>query len=168
MTLANGVIYLALIVFILAKKVNGQPIGTPKKLFALPVIVTVIGYGDVTHGTMKPAEIVLTVIGAALSLGLGLLRGRADKLSIRDGSPFVQWGTASLILFLANLVAKLALDLVGLAAGCTVSAAGRSLVLTFGLTLLAEAAVLWLRAQGSGVYGSALLVAPRSPQHPTQ
>jgi len=151
MTLANVVIYLALIVFILAKKVKGQPIGTPKKLFALPVIVTVIGYGDVTHGTMKPAEIAVTVIGAALSLGLGLLRGRADKLSVRDGSAFVQWGAASLILFLSNLVAKLALDLVGLAAGGTLSAAGKSLVLTFGLTLLAEAVVLWLRSEGSGL-----------------
>jgi hypothetical protein len=141
MTFANIVIYLALIVYILARKLKGQPIGTPKNLFMLPVIVTFIGYGDVTHGTMKPIEITVTVIGAALSLGLGMLRGRADKLSVRDGSPFVQWGAASLILFGSNLVAKLALDLVGVAAGGTASAVGKSLVLTFGLTLLGRAGV---------------------------
>ncbi len=146
MTLATVAIYLALIVFILAKKVKGQPIGTPKKLFALPVVVTVIGYGDLTQGTMKPAEITLTVVGAALSLGLGLLRGRTDKLSVRNGYVFVRWGAASLSLFLASLVAKLALDLVGFAAGGGFSAAGKSLVLTFGLTLLAEAVVIWMRS----------------------
>jgi hypothetical protein len=151
MNLANVVVYLALIAFILAKKVKGQPIGTPKKLFALPVVVTVIGYADVTHGTMKPVEIAVTVIGAAVSLGLGVLRGGADKLSVRDGSAFTQWGAASLVLFLGNLVAKLALDLAGLAVGCTFAAEGKSLVLTFGLTLLAEAGVLWLRSEGSGL-----------------
>jgi hypothetical protein len=149
MTLGNILIYLALIVYILAKKVKGQPIGGPKKLFLLPVIVTILGYGDVTHGTMKSVAITVTVIGAVLSLGLGMLRGKTDKLSVRDGAPFVQWGTASLSLFVGTLVVKLAVDLVGVAAGSTASAVGKSLVLTFGLTLLGEAAVLWLRSEGS-------------------
>ena len=65
---------------------------------------------------------------------------------MRDGVAFVQWGAASLALFVGNLVAKLALDLGGVAAGGTASSAERSLVLSFGLTLLAEAAVLWLRS----------------------
>ena len=39
-----------------------------------------------------------------------MMRGRADKLSDRDGSPFVQWGATSLILFAANIAAKLVLD----------------------------------------------------------
>jgi hypothetical protein len=161
MTVANILIYLALIIYILSKKVKGQPIGVPKKLFLLPIVVTVIGYGDVTNGTMKPIEVTVTVIGAVLSLGLGMLRGRADKLSVRDGSPFVQWGTASLVLFAGNIVAKLVLDLVGVAAGGSTAAAGRSLVLTFGLTLLGEAAVLWLRSEGSG-----LLRSPQSSNGP--
>ena len=153
MPFANLLIYLALIAYLLVRKVRGQPIETPKKLFALPVIVTVIGYGDLTHAVRTPLDITLTVIGAALSLGLGLLRGRTDKLSARDGSPFVQWGAASLILFVANVAAKLVLDLVGIAAGGTASAAGSSLVFTFGLTLLGEAVVLWLRSGSTGPFG---------------
>jgi hypothetical protein len=146
MTFANALIYLALIVYILAKRVQGRPIGTPKQLFALPVIVTVIGYSEVSHATIKPVEIAVTVAGVAISLGLGLLRGRADKLSVRDGTAFVQWGAASLALFFGNLAAKLVLDLGGTAASGTASAAESSLVLCFGLTLLAEAVVLWLRS----------------------
>jgi hypothetical protein len=148
-TAVSALIYVALIGYVLVKKVQGQPIKEGKRLFALPVILIVLGYGDVTRGgTLKPIEITLTVIGGVLSLSLGLLRGRADKLSTRDGSPFVQWGATSLALFVGNLLAKLMLDLIGIAAGGSASAAGKSLVLTFGLTLLGEAVVLWMRSEG--------------------
>jgi hypothetical protein len=146
MTVANILIYLALIVFIVARRFKGHPIGTPKQLFALPVIVTILGYGDLSHGTMKPLQVTLTAIGAALSLGLGLARGRADKVTDRDGSPYVQWGLTSLILFVITLAAKLVLDLIGVAAGGASSAAGKSLVFTVGLTLAGEAVAVFLRS----------------------
>ncbi len=152
MTFGNVLICLALIAYLLVRKVRGQPLGGPKKLLALPVLVTVVGYGDLTHAVRTPLDVTLTVTGAALSLGLGLLRGRTDKLSARDGSPFVQWGAASLILFFANVVGKLVLDLVGIAAGGTTSAVESSLVFTFGLTLLGEAVVLWLRSGSAGPF----------------
>ncbi len=150
MTAVNVLLYVALIGYVLFKKVQGQPVAAPKKLFALPVILIVVGFGDITHGgTLKPIELTLTVIGAAVSLGLGCLRGGADKLSTREGAAFVQWTATSLALFFGNLLAKLALDLVGVAAGGTFSAVGKSLVLTFGLTLLGEAAVIWIRTGGA-------------------
>jgi hypothetical protein len=160
MTATNILIYVALIGYVLFKRIQGQPVAAPKRLFGLPIILIVLGYGDLTHGaTMKPIEITLTAIGAAVSLGLGLMRGRADKLSVRDGSPFVQWRTASLVLFVGNLAAKLVLDLIGIAAGSTTSAVGQSLVLTLGLTLLGEAAVVWLRTGGA----AGMLNAPGAP-----
>jgi hypothetical protein len=146
MTLANVLIYVALIALVLARRFRGHPIGNVKKLFAVPVIVTVIGYGDLTRGGTKPLEVTLTVIGAALSLGLGSLRGRADKLSERDGSPYVQWGVTSLILFAANIAAKLLLDVIGVAAGETFATAEKSLIFTLGLTLVGEAIVLSMRS----------------------
>jgi hypothetical protein len=71
---------------------------------------------------------------------------------------FVKWGSASLILFVGNLVAKLVLDLIGVAAGSTTSAVGKSLLLTFGLTLLGEAIVVWMRTGGA----TGLLNPPRA------
>jgi len=86
MTVANILIYIALIGYILFKRVQGQPVKMGRKLFILPVLLVVIGYGDLVNGSgLKPIEITLTVIGGVLSLGLGALRGRADKLSTRDG-----------------------------------------------------------------------------------
>jgi hypothetical protein len=146
MTLANVLIYAALIALVLARRFRGHPIGNLKALFAVPVVVTIIGYVDLSHGGLKPIAVTLTVIGGILSLGLGSLRGRADKLSERDGSPYVQWGVTSLILFAVNIAAKLVLDLIGVAAGETFSAAGKSLIFTLGLTLVGEAIVLSLRS----------------------
>jgi hypothetical protein len=146
MSFANILIYVALIAYILYGKAKGWPMKSPKKLFLLPVIVVVIGYGDATHGTMKPLEITLTVIGAAVSLGLGLLRGRADRISIRNGAQFVQWGGLSFALFATNLVVKLIFDAVGVATGSPFSTVDKSLVLTLGLTLVGEAIVLFVRS----------------------
>ena len=80
---------------------------------------------------------------------MGVLRGALDKLTQRAGAPFMQWGRASLIVFLANIAIKLVLDVVLVAAGGTAGAAADSLALVFGLTLLGEAGTLWLRLQPS-------------------
>jgi hypothetical protein len=149
-TLANIAIYLALIVFVVARRMIGRPVGPTKKLFALPVIAIVIGWGDATRGLHKPVDITLTVAGCAISLVFGLVRGRADRMSTRDGIPYVQWTWLSLGWFAALLLVKLALDLAGIAAGETAAAAGQSLILTLGLTLLGEAAVIWYRSGGAG------------------
>jgi hypothetical protein len=53
------------------------------------------------------------------------------------------------MLFVGNLLAKLVLDLIGVAAGATVSAAGKSLLFTLGLTLLGEATILFVRSGGA-------------------
>lgn len=150
MTLANIGISLALIVLV-ARRMISRPVGPAMKLFALPVIVAVIGWADAaTRGSHKPADVTLTVAGCALSLALGLARGRANRMSARGGAPYVQWTWLSLGLFAALLLVKLALDLAGVAAGETAAAAGQSLILTLGLTLLGEAAVIWYRSGGTG------------------
>jgi hypothetical protein len=85
-----------LIAYVLYGEAKGWQMKPPKRLFLLPVVIVIIGYGDATHGTMKSFEVGLTVVGCAVSLGLGLLRGRADKISDRGGSQLVQWACRSL------------------------------------------------------------------------
>jgi hypothetical protein len=137
-TLATIGICLALIVFV-AWRMIGRRIGPAGKLFALPVIVVVIGWVDATKGSHKPVDVTLAVAGCALSLALGLARGRADRLSARDGVPYVRWTWLSLELFAANLA--------GVAVGEAAAAAGNSVILSLGLGLLGEDAVIWYRAK---------------------
>jgi hypothetical protein len=63
MTFANVLIYVALIVLVLARRFRGHPIGNMKKLFALPVVVTIIGFLDLSHGKLKPLALTLIVVG---------------------------------------------------------------------------------------------------------
>jgi len=153
-TLANVAGYLALIVFVAYRRMAGRPVGPVKGQFALPVVLIVIGWGDATKGLTKPLDVTFTVVGCAISLVLGLARGGTDRVSERDGAAYVQWTWWSVGLFAANLVIKLVLDLAGVAAGETARAAGSSLIIAIGLTLLGEAAIVWYRSGGGGGLGS--------------
>jgi hypothetical protein len=147
MDLISIVEALAVIAFVVARRIKGRPVPAPKKFFLLPLVVGFIGLQNMSHVKMNTVDVAVVAIGAALSLGLGMLRGRVDRVSIVDGMPWVSWTVASVVLFATNLLAKLALDVGGVAAGGTRSVLTSSIVLSLGLTLLGEAAVVWLRAQ---------------------
>jgi hypothetical protein len=147
MTLTTVVVAIALIVFVLAKRVRGEAVPAPKKLFVLPIVVCLIGLQNLTHAKLNAVDIAVAGTGCAVSLGLGLLRGRLDKVSMVDGAPFMSWSAASVGIFAVNVLAKLVLDAGGVAAGCSAAALGSSILFTLGLTLLGEAAVIWYRTQ---------------------
>jgi len=113
----------------------------------------------VTHARPNTIDIAVIAAGAALSLGLGLLRGKFDRVTLANGSPHMSWSVASVAIFAGTVVAKLALDAGGVAAGGTSAALSSSILLSLGLTLLGEAAVVWFRSQslasggGPGTFG---------------
>lgn len=163
---------LAVIAFVVARRMKGRPVPAPKKLFLLPIVAGVIGLQNMSHVKMNTVDIAVITIGAVLSLGLGLLRGRLDKITTVHGLPWVSWSVASVVVFAGNIVAKLILDVGGVAAGGTKSALTSSIVLSLGLTLLGEAVVIWFRAQ-SLTSGSATTMgqyrgAVSSSDRPTQ
>jgi hypothetical protein len=166
MTLTTIAIAVALIVFVLAKRVRGEAVREPKKLFLLPIVVGVIGLQNVAHAKVNTIDIAAIAAGAALSLGLGLLRGKFDRVTLVNGSPFMSWSAASVAVFAGNVLAKLALDAVGVAAGGTTAALTSSILLSFGLTLLGEAAVVWFRSQSLTAAGPGSWGGPRTSTGP--
>ncbi len=147
MTLTTVVIGVGLIVFVLARRIRGEAVPAPKKLFLLPVVVGVIGYQNLAHAKLATIDIGVIAGGCALSLVLGLWRGRLDKVSMVNGAPYMSWSAGSVVLFAVNVLAKLALDAGGVAAGGTTAALSSSILFSLGLTLLGEAFVVWHRAQ---------------------
>jgi hypothetical protein len=139
--------YAGLLIFLVYKRVQGRPVATTKQLFLLPVIVTVVGVEALSHPRLNGIDIAVAGAGCALSLALGALRGTRVKLSRRHGTPWVQWGAAAVAIFALNVVAKLALDLAGVALGATTSGVTASLILAAGLMLIGEAATVWIRLQ---------------------
>ncbi len=147
MNLTTVAVGAALIVFVVVNRVKGQTVPAPKKLFLLPLLLGCIGLQNLAQAKMNSVDITVVVAGAALSLALGLLREHADKLSVLEGSARVSWGAVSVALFALNVLTKIALNAAGVAAGGHAAALTSSIMLSFGLTLLAEAVVIWFRAQ---------------------
>jgi hypothetical protein len=145
MSLANVALYGALLVFLVYRRVQGRPICTTRQLWLLPAVVTLIGVEDIGHATLHPIDVAVAVAGCVLSLGLGAVRGTTNRLSHRDGVPWVRWGAASLAIFAVNVAAKLVLDLAGVALGGSASGVTASFVLAAGCMLVGEAGVVWLR-----------------------
>jgi hypothetical protein len=154
MNVTTIAIAVALIVFVLAKRVRGEAVRAPKKVFLLPIVVGIIGLQNVSHAKPNSVDIAVIAVGSALSLGLGLLRGKFDRVTLVNGSPFMSWSAASIAVLAINVLAKLALDAGGVAAGGTSSALSSSILLSLGLTLLGEAAIVWFRSQSLTSGGS--------------
>jgi hypothetical protein len=151
MSFATVLLYAGLLVLMVYRRLQGRPVGTTKQLFLLPAIVTILGYEDFSHAKLGTIDIVVGVVGCGLSLLLGALRGTQNKLSQRDGSPWAQWGPASVAIFASNVVVKLALDVAGVALGGSTSGVTASLILAVGLMLVGEAVVVRIRLEGGGL-----------------
>ncbi len=82
MTFTSIAIAIAIIGFVLFLRLQGEAVPAPKKLFVLPVIVGAIGLENISHAKPNAIALGVTVAGSALSLGLGALRGRFDRLSL--------------------------------------------------------------------------------------
>ena len=90
MTLTTIAIAIALIVFVAGPPHAGRGgVRAPKKLFLLPVVVGAIGLQNLSHAKPNAVDIGVIAAGCALSLVLGLLRGRLDKVSMVNGAPYM-------------------------------------------------------------------------------
>jgi hypothetical protein len=147
MTFTTIAVALALIVFVVARRMRGEAVPAPKKLFLFPLVVGAIGLQNLAHAKPNAVDIGVIAVGCGLSLVLGVVRGRLDKVSMANGAPFMAWSGGSVAVFAVNVLAKLALDAGGVAAGGTTAALSSSLLLSLGLTLLGEAVVVWQRTQ---------------------
>jgi hypothetical protein len=147
MTITTVAIAVVLVVFVTARRMRGEAVSVPKKLFLLPVVVAVIGLQNLSHTKLNAIDIGVIAAGCALSLAFGLLRGRLDRVSLMNGVPHMAWSVGSVAVFAVGVVSKLALDLGGVAAGGTSAALSSSLLLSLGITLLGEAVVVWQRAE---------------------
>jgi hypothetical protein len=149
MTAANVLLYVALIGFMIFQRIKGRPVQSFRALLALPVILSFIGWQDIERVRhLSTIDMTASVIGCAISLVLGGVRGFTDKVSDRNGVPWVQWSVASLVVFAVNVVTKLGLDAGAVALGGTTRGVTSSLLLAVGLMLIGESVVILYRVQG--------------------
>jgi hypothetical protein len=63
MTVTSIALYVVVFGLVLARRVKGQPLTTPKKLFLLPIVVAIVGLQDLRHTTMNPTDVAVVVVG---------------------------------------------------------------------------------------------------------
>jgi hypothetical protein len=148
---------------------QGRPLKI-RRLLLLPAVITVLGIVDLTgssapHLTAK--DIVFLVIGVALSIALGAARGASIELYPSNGELWQRYRPATVVLWVALIVVKIILLVIASAAGATAGGGTSSLLLTLGISLLAEAAVVIPRAQSTGVpFATDRRNSPQGPAQP--
>lgn len=143
---------LAAVGYVLASRIAGQPVNT-RRLLVLPGVLTSMGLlnlsGAVSAGT-RPLDLGLLVVGVAAAAGLGAARGASVTLAVRAGRPWLRYRAVTLAWWAATVAVRVGLTVLAHAAGATVAGSGPALLISAGVTLLAEGAVVAHRAVSTG------------------
>jgi len=146
------VLVLAAVGYVLASRIAGQPVNI-RRLLVLPGVLTAMGLlqlsGAVTAG-LRPQDLGLLAVGLAAAAGLGVARGATVTVAVRDGRPWLRYRAVTLVLWAATVAVRVGLSVLAHAAGATVAGSGPALLLSAGVTLLAEGAVVAHRALQPG------------------
>jgi len=139
---------LAVVGYVLASRIAGQPVNT-RRLLVLPGVLTAMGLlelsGAVTSG-VRPQDLGLLAVGLAAAAGLGAARGATVTVAVRDGRPWLRYRPVTLGLWAATVAVRVGLTVLAHTAGAAVAGSGPALLVSVGVTLLAEGAVVTHRA----------------------
>jgi len=144
---------LAAIGYVLWSRMQGRPLKA-KRLLVLPAIFTVLGITDLTGSSaahLSSTDIAFLAISVALSAVLGAARGATIHLYPQDGELWQRYRLSTVGLWLVLIATKLVLAAVAHGAGASAGAGTHTLLLSLGVSLLAEAAIVAPRALSTGV-----------------
>jgi membrane protein CcdC involved in cytochrome C biogenesis len=100
------VLIIALIAYVLIRRMAGQP-AQGKKLLVLPAVIMVIGFLSLSH-TWSPLAVGFLVATTAISFVIGILRGVSIKLFEKDGVVWMRYTGTTVVLWVANILIKVA------------------------------------------------------------
>ena len=92
----------------------------------------------------------LLAVGLLAAAGLGVARGATVAVFVRDGGRCLQYRPATLMLWAATVAVRVGLTLLAHSTAAGVAASVPALLLTVGITLFAEGALISGRAYPTG------------------
>jgi hypothetical protein len=139
--------------YVLWSRMKGQPL-TVKKLAVLPAVLLVMGISDLT-GSSAPhltgKDIGFLAVSAGISAVLGAARGATIELYPSQGELWQRYRPVTAGLWLALIAAKLIVTVIAGAAGASVGGGTSTLLLSLGVSMLSEAAIVAPRALSTGL-----------------
>jgi hypothetical protein len=139
--------------YVLWSRTRGQPLKA-KRLLVLPAVLTVIGVSDLTGSSaphLTPKALAFLVVTVAISAVFGAARGATIKLYPRHGELWQRYRPNTVALWIVLVATKLVLTVIAGAAGASAGGGTKTLLLSLGVSLLAEAAIVALRALSTGL-----------------
>lgn len=139
----------ALVVFrVLGRQLVGSAV-TGRSLVLMPAILVVVGLGSAgtVLSTASPADLGFFAVDLLIVLVLGVARGASTTLSLRDGGLYQRGGVVTLILWLATIGLRVGAGFLSHGMGIDATLTTATMLLTFGLTIAAQNATIFWRAQ---------------------
>jgi hypothetical protein len=147
------VLAVAALGYVLWSRTQGQPLEA-KRLLVLPAVLTVIGVTDLTGSSaphLTPKDIAFLVVTVAISVVLGAARGATIELYPKRGELWQRYRPNTVALWIVLVATKLVLTVIAGAAGASAGGGTKTLLLSLGVSLLAEAAIVAPRALSTGL-----------------
>jgi hypothetical protein len=151
----NYVITAALVVWVLTRQLRARPV-LVRKLFALPVILGIIGIGTLNSAASKGSahftsnDATWLAIDLAVTVVLGLFRGVSIRVYPQDGVLWRRGTWVTLAGWLVSFAVRGAIGVLAADDGARLVASS-ALMLSFGVSLAVQSAVIYLRGLQSGV-----------------
>jgi hypothetical protein len=148
------VVAVALVGWIIVRQVQPRPFN-PRQLLILPAIMIIVGASEVSKAapsghSLTNTQITWLVVDLAVAVVSGVARAVTIRLYEQAGELWRQGTRVTVVLWLASIAARLVIALIGSHAG-----AGKvlddGLLLSFGVSLVVQAAVLIWRGQQLGI-----------------
>jgi hypothetical protein len=137
----------AVVIYVVGGRLAGQPLQA-KRLVVIPAAMTIYGLTQLGH--LSAAGIGALIVEAAIGFGLGALRGVTIHVYEKVGHLWFRYRPLTLAVWVATIGVRVAFAFGLHLVGVNVPTAGGILV-SFGLSLFGEAAVVAAKAQRLGV-----------------
>jgi hypothetical protein len=141
-------IVVAIVGYVLVRRFVGQPL-QPRALL-LPLAVTIYGAYQLRGHHLSGVDVALIGIEVVVALAVGLVRGTTIQIFTRDGHLWWRYRLVTLLVWVAGALLRFGLATGGHLAGADLDAGG-TLLLMLGVSLVAETAVVGVRAARTGV-----------------
>jgi hypothetical protein len=150
----NYVIIAALVVWVLTRQLQARPV-VVRKLFVLPVILVVVGIGSLNSAVSKGGahfsgrDVTWLAIDLAATIVFGVIRGTSIRLYPQEGVLWRKGTWVTLVGWVLSFAARGAIGVLASDHGAKVVASS-ALILSFGVSLAVQGAVVYLRGLRAG------------------
>ena len=144
-TVLSAFLVLAAVGYVLVSRWHGRPINS-RRLLLMPALLSGYGVLQFTGAAgrgLRPVDVMIVAAGTAVAAAMGVARAVTVAVYVRDGQPWMRYRAATLALWAATVVTRLAVTAISIATGSSAAASrGPAILLSVGVTLLAEGVVV--------------------------